>query len=423
MQYRPKMTAGLDIRHIQNTGNKSPTLKYTETDLQFELLAEPDKMKDNNRPVKVTDSKEQQKDIPNPLDNNKDILNLDTPKDDKRREDTPRNNQPEYKDTKQSYEKDNKDEFHFSNKSDSSHKHHSDKKKTPRISLSEEDRKPRRQETANERKTRADEMYRKIIDLEDNHKMKPSRKCYPDDDADVLEREYNSLKEQKDKRNGIIFYRKSLLAGVSVVEFLNDRYDPLAINLNGWYESMNCSIEEYTEIFEDLHEKYKGAGGKLEPEVRLLFSVVFSAFSFHISKEFSKHIVPKQPQAIYFPPQQSAQQQGAQQQGAQQQMPLPPYVQQQPINFANMFGAMNGGKKNDKAISGVQPIKLNTQEQLDIINNINKQGDTRKNDNVSLNISDLNPEHLDINSPTSTQKKNSSVRKKRAFVIDTSGRK
>ena len=49
-----------------------------------------------------------------------------------------------------------------------------------------------------------------------------------------------------------------LMACITGVEFLNGKFDPFNIKLDGWSESMNEGINDYDEIFEELHEKYGG---------------------------------------------------------------------------------------------------------------------------------------------------------------------
>ena len=47
-----------------------------------------------------------------------------------------------------------------------------------------------------------------------------------------------------------------LMACVSGLEFLNNRFDPFDLKLDGWAESVNENLEEYDEVFGELHEKY-----------------------------------------------------------------------------------------------------------------------------------------------------------------------
>jgi outer membrane lipopolysaccharide assembly protein LptE/RlpB len=99
-----------------------------------------------------------------------------------------------------------------------------------------------------------------------------------------MEYEYSLLKSFADKRNGVKLYKSCLLNGISVMEFMNDKYDPFDFKLNGWSEQMSVEVDTYDDIFEELYEKYKSSGAGLPVEAKLLFLIVASAGSFHFSK-------------------------------------------------------------------------------------------------------------------------------------------
>ena len=73
-----------------------------------------------------------------------------------------------------------------------------------------------------------------------------------------------------------------LMACITGVEFLNGKFDPFNIKLDGWSESMNEGINDYDEIFEELHEKY-GGRADIAPEIKLMLMVGGSAFMFHFN--------------------------------------------------------------------------------------------------------------------------------------------
>ena len=43
------------------------------------------------------------------------------------------------------------------------------------------------------------------------------------------------------------------MACVTGLEFLNNKFDPFDVKLEGWAEQLNENIEEYDEIFGELH--------------------------------------------------------------------------------------------------------------------------------------------------------------------------
>ena len=106
-----------------------------------------------------------------------------------------------------------------------------------------------------------------------------------------MRNEYIKLKKQREIDNSIKFQRKMLMACVTGIEFLNGRFDPFNIKLDGWGESVNENLNDYDEIFEELNEKYGGAGD-MAPELRLLFTLAGSAFMFHLSNTMFKSSIP-----------------------------------------------------------------------------------------------------------------------------------
>ena len=87
------------------------------------------------------------------------------------------------------------------------------------------------------------------------------------------------------------FSRRTLVACVTGLEFLNKRYNPLEVHLDGWSESVMENLDDYDGVFEDLHNKYKG---KMEvaPEVKLLMMLGGSAMMFHLTNSMFKAAIP-----------------------------------------------------------------------------------------------------------------------------------
>ena len=82
------------------------------------------------------------------------------------------------------------------------------------------------------------------------------------------------------------------MAGVTGLEFLNNKFDPFSVNLDGWSESVNEGIYDYDEIFEELYAKYGGGDSDIAPELRLLFALGSSAFMFHLQNTMFKSSLP-----------------------------------------------------------------------------------------------------------------------------------
>ena len=101
---------------------------------------------------------------------------------------------------------------------------------------------------------------------------------------DEMEYEYALLKSFVDKRNSVKVFKSGLLQTVSIIEFLNDKYDPFDFHLQGWGEHMSVEVDSYDDVLEELYEKYKGSGKGMPPEVKLLLLLTASAGAFHFSK-------------------------------------------------------------------------------------------------------------------------------------------
>ena len=85
--------------------------------------------------------------------------------------------------------------------------------------------------------------------------------------------EYDRIIREKELDASIHFQQKMMMAFVTGVEFMNTKWDPFSVKLSGWSENVHNDMEDYTDIFIDLHDKYKGSGKKMAPELRLLMSL------------------------------------------------------------------------------------------------------------------------------------------------------
>ena len=72
---------------------------------------------------------------------------------------------------------------------------------------------------------------------------------------------------------------------------MNGKFDPFDIKLDGWGESINENLEDYDEIFAELHEKYKSKAS-LAPELKLLFMMGGSAAMIHMTNTMFKSSIP-----------------------------------------------------------------------------------------------------------------------------------
>jgi len=87
------------------------------------------------------------------------------------------------------------------------------------------------------------------------------------------------------------FSRRMLIACITGVEFLNKRYNPFDLALEGWSESVMENVDDYDGVFEDLHNKYKSSV-KVAPEVKLIMMLGGSAMMFHLTNSMFKTAIP-----------------------------------------------------------------------------------------------------------------------------------
>lgn len=114
-----------------------------------------------------------------------------------------------------------------------------------------------------------------------------------------IESEYNRHKRAVDVEASIQFSRKMLMACVTGLEYLNKRFDPLGLKLDGWSESVIEDIHNYDDVFERLYDKYH-TSAQMAPEFELLLMVAGSAFMYHLTNSMFRSAMPgmAQPEAM-----------------------------------------------------------------------------------------------------------------------------
>ena len=209
---------------------------------------------------------------------------------------------------------------------------------------------------------------------------------------DDMRNEYIKLKKQRESENAIKFQRKMLMACITGVEFLNGKFDPFSVKLDGWSESMNENVNDYDEVFEELHEKY-GGGTDMAPELRLMFMVGGSAFMFHLTNTMFKSSLPGMDDIMKQNPELMQQFANAAVNSKRSEPQSQPQSQPQPQSqnpmgdiMGNMMGGMMGNMMGGMA---TQPHKTTQPKpQMDGAKNI---------DNI-INNMNIDPDNIDIDS-------------------------
>jgi hypothetical protein len=118
-----------------------------------------------------------------------------------------------------------------------------------------------------------------------------TKKYSMDSPLEELMGEYEMILAEKEKSNSVKFQGKMLMAAITGIEFLNNRFDPFDLKMDGWAEQINENITDYDEIFGELHEKYRSKA-KMAPELKLLFQLGGSAIMVHMTNTMFKSSMP-----------------------------------------------------------------------------------------------------------------------------------
>ena len=134
------------------------------------------------------------------------------------------------------------------------------------------------------------EILRKLETLESKGATL-SKKYSMDSELNEMKGEYEFLMNEKEKQNSIKFQGKVLTTMITGLEFLNNKFDPFDIKLDGWSEQVNENVDDFDEIFAELHEKYKSKA-KMAPEIKLLFQLASSGIMIHMTNTMFKSALP-----------------------------------------------------------------------------------------------------------------------------------
>jgi hypothetical protein len=87
------------------------------------------------------------------------------------------------------------------------------------------------------------------------------------------------------------FSKRMLVACVTGLEFLNKRYNPFELHLDGWSESVMENQDDYDNVFEELYVKYRSKVN-VAPEIKLIMMLGGSAMMFHLTSSMMKAALP-----------------------------------------------------------------------------------------------------------------------------------
>jgi len=109
--------------------------------------------------------------------------------------------------------------------------------------------------------------------------------------VDELRTEVKRITYSIEVDKSVKFSRRMLIACVTGLEFLNKRYNPFEIQLEGWSENVMETQDDYDEVFEELFVKYR-TKMNIAPEVKLIMMLGGSAMMFHLTNSMFKQVMP-----------------------------------------------------------------------------------------------------------------------------------
>lgn len=154
--------------------------------------------------------------------------------------------------------------------------------------------------------------------------------------------EYDHIKKTIEVDGSVKFQRSCILGLISAVEFLNNRYDPFEIKLDGWTEQISGRIETFDDVMEEIFHKYKNKM-KMAPELSLACALASSMFFVHLANTAFK----PSSQSVPTPVTSMADKPGMAKSGNDKsRTPVRPSMRG-PVNVSDMMRSIN----NDDAVS------------------------------------------------------------------------
>jgi hypothetical protein len=108
---------------------------------------------------------------------------------------------------------------------------------------------------------------------------------------DELRNEVKRITYSIDVDKSIKFARRMLIACTTGLEFMNKKYNPFEIQLEGWSENVMENVDDYDEVFEELYVKYR-TKMHVAPEIKLIMMLGGSAMMFHLTNSMFKSVMP-----------------------------------------------------------------------------------------------------------------------------------
>ena len=110
--------------------------------------------------------------------------------------------------------------------------------------------------------------------------------------VDELRAEVKRITYSIDVEQSIRFSRRMLVACVTGLEFLNKRYNPFEVQLEGWSESVMENVDDYDSVSSRSCTSSTDRRSAVAPEVKLIMMLGGSAMMFHLTNSMFKTAIP-----------------------------------------------------------------------------------------------------------------------------------
>ena len=227
-----------------------------------------------------------------------------------------------------------------------------------------------------------------------------SKKYTMDSSLDEMKGEYETIISEKERINSVKFQGKVLTTFITGIEFLNNKMDPFDIKLDGWSEQINENIEDYDDIFQELHHKYKSKA-KMAPEVKLVFQLASSAMMIHMTNTMFKSAIPgmddimrQNPDLMNNFTKAAVNSMGNTNPGLS--------------NFMNDFGMSHSDEPKSSGPSDFRDEMKGPENINNILNNLNKKINVEDKNESTISIEEVDNMSISSNTPSISKKKKKS---------------
>jgi hypothetical protein len=116
---------------------------------------------------------------------------------------------------------------------------------------------------------------------------------------DELKMEYLVRTEHASKKSSIRRYKSMIMTGVTGLEMLNKRFNPVGLDMDGFSTHLyQNDLESFDEPLRKIQEKYKDTEDYMSPEVELISTFFMCAFEFYMAKRLADTLGPNLAKAI-----------------------------------------------------------------------------------------------------------------------------